>query len=68
MTTEPQSPAFNAEPEVKSPCVSLCVLSEQQVCLGCGRSRDEVAAWSRASVDEQRQVCERAKARMESLF
>ena len=68
MAKDQQLPAFNSEPEVKSPCVSLCVLSEEQVCLGCGRSRDEVTAWSRASVAEQREICRLAQARMENMF
>ena len=60
--------AFNAEPEVKSPCVSICVLNEAQICLGCGRSRDEIARWSSATAEQQRAINELARERMETLL
>lgn len=28
-----------------SPCVSLCKLDDDGVCLGCGRSRQEIKGW-----------------------
>lgn len=59
--------AFNAEPEVRSPCVSICVLNEAQICLGCGRSRTEIGNWSKVSVEQQKQICAVAEKRMETL-
>jgi len=35
----------NAEPEIKSPCMSLCCLDEQDVCIGCHRSVKEITGW-----------------------
>jgi hypothetical protein len=35
--------------DVSSPCVRNCCLDEREVCLGCGRSLDEIKAWSEAS-------------------
>ena len=36
-----------------SPCVLLCTLDAQQICLGCLRTLDEIKRWSLMSVDEQ---------------
>ena len=32
-----------------SPCVDICKLDVEGVCLGCFRSRDEIARWSQLS-------------------
>lgn len=36
---------------VESPCVGQCCLNEQDICLGCYRSLDEITSW--ALVDEE---------------
>ena len=34
--------------EIQSPCVKLCVIHpEERLCVGCMRSIDEIAGWSR---------------------
>lgn len=34
--------------EIESPCVKICVIHpEERLCVGCYRSIDEIAAWSR---------------------
>lgn len=33
------------EPRVKSPCISICVLNEEQVCEGCYRNALEITDW-----------------------
>jgi uncharacterized protein len=34
--------------EVQSPCVKLCVIHpEERLCVGCYRTIDEIATWSR---------------------
>ena len=43
--------------EIESPCVKVCVLHpEAGICLGCYRTRDEIASWSRLSQDERRDI------------
>ncbi len=43
--------------EVESPCVNVCVIHpEARLCIGCRRSIDEIAAWSRMTPDERRAV------------
>jgi len=46
----------DAKEPVESPCIRLCTLDDQDICLGCFRSMAEICAWSRASNDERRQI------------
>jgi predicted Fe-S protein YdhL (DUF1289 family) len=46
-----------------SPCVSVCRLDANGICLGCFRHIDEIGAWSAMGAKEQRQVLESACAR-----
>lgn len=40
--------------EVQSPCVKLCVVHpEERMCVGCFRTIDEIASWSRLSHEER---------------
>lgn len=40
--------------EVDSPCVGICVLHrESGYCIGCHRTGDEIARWSRMSREER---------------
>jgi predicted Fe-S protein YdhL (DUF1289 family) len=34
--------------DVPSPCIRICTLDCDQVCVGCGRHLDEIANWSTA--------------------
>ena len=52
------------DPPVASPCIKVCVLDESQsVCIGCGRSMDEIASWGGAGNAERRAIVARAAAR-----
>ena len=51
------------EDEPKSPCVSICVLDEQDICQGCYRSAEEITDWFMASTDDKRAMLARAKER-----
>ncbi len=43
--------------EVQSPCVKICVVHpEARICLGCYRSIDEIAAWSRMTPEARAAV------------
>jgi hypothetical protein len=44
------------EPAVKSPCISICVLDEQDICAGCYRTGLEITDWVMYSDDEKRAV------------
>ncbi|NWD78282.1 DUF1289 domain-containing protein [Pseudomonas gingeri] len=54
------------ERPVASPCVSVCALDEQDICIGCQRTVAEITRWSRMDNVERREVLalchERARA------
>lgn len=47
------------ERPVKSPCVQVCALDEQDICIGCQRSAAEITAWGRMDNAERREVLAR---------
>lgn len=50
--------------EVESPCVKLCVLHpEARICMGCFRTTDEIARWSRMTPEERRAIMAELPAR-----
>ncbi|MBA6413744.1 DUF1289 domain-containing protein [Parahaliea sp. F7430] len=53
-----------SESEPKSPCISVCVLNAEDVCLGCYRSAEEITDWFMASAEDKRAIIERARQRM----
>ena len=43
--------------EIESPCKKICVIEPQAaICIGCFRTRAEIAGWSRMSSDERRAI------------
>lgn len=46
-----------------SPCVRNCCLDEQNVCMGCGRSLDEIVAWGTATDADKAAILERSRER-----
>jgi predicted Fe-S protein YdhL (DUF1289 family) len=46
-----------------SPCVRNCCLDEQNVCMGCGRTLDEIVAWGTASDAHKAAILERSRER-----
>lgn len=50
--------------EVESPCIKVCVVHpEARICVGCHRSVDEIAAWSRMTPEERRRIMAELPAR-----
>jgi len=47
-----------------SPCVRNCTLNEQDVCLGCGRSLDDIKAWTKMSEPDKAVCVARARQRL----
>ncbi|NNE81891.1 MAG: DUF1289 domain-containing protein [Silicimonas sp.] len=43
--------------EIESPCVQICLIHpEADICVGCHRTRDEIALWSKLSPEARRAV------------
>jgi predicted Fe-S protein YdhL (DUF1289 family) len=46
--------------QIASPCVNICTLDAAgTICLGCGRSREEIGAWMIMSEDERAAIIQR---------
>ncbi len=52
--------AKRAEPietcSYKSPCVRHCCLDDKDICIGCGRTLDEICRWSNATNSEKQKI------------
>lgn len=48
---------------VASPCVSICALDEQDICIGCQRTALEITRWGQMSDDERCEVLRRCDER-----
>jgi predicted Fe-S protein YdhL (DUF1289 family) len=55
-----------SDTDPRSPCISLCVLDENDICMGCYRSADEITDWFMASDDQKREVLRQANERMQA--
>ncbi|MFP1680872.1 DUF1289 domain-containing protein [Alloalcanivorax sp. C16-1] len=55
--------ASRTEPRVVSPCVSICALDGDDVCVGCFRTGREISYWGRLPTDWQREVLARSQRR-----
>ena len=49
--------------KVRSPRVSICALDENDVCVGCHRSGDEITRWTRMDNEERREVLRKVSER-----
>jgi uncharacterized protein len=58
----------NSFPEIETPCVKVCVVDpETALCIGCGRTRDEIGLWLSISADARRAVMAQLPERMANL-
>ena len=50
---------------IESPCVKICTLDARSgLCLGCGRTIDEIAQWTAMSATERARVISELPARL----
>ena len=47
---------MNKDKIVPSPCVDICALDEEDICIGCGRTADEIVDWGIMTNEQKRQV------------
>jgi uncharacterized protein len=55
----------SADP-LASPCIRSCCLDDDDVCMGCGRSLEEIVAWNEASDAEKTAILARSRERAAS--
>jgi predicted Fe-S protein YdhL (DUF1289 family) len=50
---------------IETPCVKICTLDARAgLCLGCGRTVDEIAGWGTMNADERRRIMTELPARL----
>ena len=59
---------LNMTPQIQSPCKLICELDlEKSLCKGCGRSREEIAKWTRYSDAQRAFIMTELEARLNDL-
>lgn len=53
---------------IESPCILVCAIDiKTGFCFGCGRTREEIGAWSIMSPENRRSIMADLSARLESV-
>lgn len=53
---------------IESPCILVCSVDERTgYCFGCGRTRDEIAAWIKMTPEERRSIMAVLPERLETV-
>jgi uncharacterized protein len=50
----------------KSPCISICVLDENDICMGCYRSAEEITDWFMSTNEQKQEVLRLARERCQA--
>ncbi len=59
---------FGQKTPIKTPCVNICVIdTETSECIGCGRTRLEIADWMTMSPDERQLIMSQLSHRVKTL-
>ncbi|MCY3982952.1 MAG: DUF1289 domain-containing protein [Roseovarius sp.] len=54
--------------EVDSPCLRICVIHpDAKICIGCHRTSEEIAKWSKYSHSERREIMDKLPGRVKLL-
>lgn len=49
--------------KIKDPCISICQYDDDEICLGCQRTKKEAKTWWRMGDEEKLAVLEKIKER-----
>jgi predicted Fe-S protein YdhL (DUF1289 family) len=52
--------------EPRSPCIAVCVLDDDNICMGCYRSAMEITDWFMATDEQKRETLRLALERMQA--
>jgi predicted Fe-S protein YdhL (DUF1289 family) len=63
----PSSDPAPSDAQIASPCVRLCTLNEADVCVGCGRTLDDIRQWQAMSQHDKAACVARARERLPAL-
>jgi hypothetical protein len=53
--------------DTDSPCSKVCTLDDNDICIGCLRTLDEIGAWGSADRQARLQILDNAAAREQNL-
>lgn len=48
---------------IQSPCIKICQLDDEAICIGCYRSASEIGAWWQADAETQQTILDIARQR-----
>lgn len=54
---------MSSEDRINSPCVSICVLNQEDICQGCFRSAVEITDWLALDNETRREILLRCEER-----
>jgi len=54
------------ETAVQSPCINICDLDDDSICLGCYRAIEEIAGWGMLDNSEKLEIIEKSEKRREA--
>lgn len=49
--------------DINKPCIKKCCLNEEEICLGCFRTFNDMRLWNKASIEEKKEMMEIAERR-----
>ena len=55
--------ALSTSAPIDSPCIRNCCLNDEDICVGCGRSLQEITCWSTANQIDKLTILAAAKER-----
>lgn len=53
---------------ISSPCIGVCTVGDNGLCMGCFRSMEEITNWLRLSLEEKIDIIEQIPIRLEAMF
>jgi len=54
------------DPGPQSPCISVCLLDDDDICVGCYRSANEITDWFMEDANGKCEILKRARERREA--
>lgn len=51
---------------IASPCISVCLLDEKDMCVGCYRTADEITQWMECSDEIKQDILKKSLERMKA--
>lgn len=53
---------------IESPCIQICTLNAEGLCIGCFRTAEEIGGWLSLSASQRSRIMDELPSRAEQLF